>query len=77
LLIHGNEGAGKSTFSAQAPDPVFIQTEDGLGQIDVPKFPLAESFDLVVDNLNALLKAKIAPPLSPGLTHQLAEVPLF
>ena len=55
LLIHGVEGAGKSTFSAQAPEPIFVQTEDGIGQIDVPKFPLSESFDSVMDNLNALL----------------------
>ena len=55
LLIHGVEGIGKSQFSAQAPDPIFIQTEDGLGQIDVPKFPLAESFETVMENLNALL----------------------
>jgi len=55
LLIHGTEGIGKSTFAAEAPDPIFIQTEDGLAQIDVPRFPLAESFDSVVDNLNALL----------------------
>jgi hypothetical protein len=34
---------------------VFIQTEDGLGRIDVPKFPLAESFDEVIGNLDALL----------------------
>jgi hypothetical protein len=58
LLIHGIEGCGKSTFSAQAPDPIFIQTEDGLTQIDVPKFPLSETFDAVVDNLNALLNEK-------------------
>jgi len=55
LLIHGTEGIGKSTFAAQAPDPVFIQTEDGLAQIDVPKFPLAESFDAVTGYLNSLL----------------------
>ena len=55
LLLHGVEGIGKSSFAAQAPDPVFVQTEDGLTQIDVPKFPLAESFDSVMDNLNALL----------------------
>jgi hypothetical protein len=55
LLIHGSEGVGKSTFAANAPDPIFLQTEDGLGQIDVPRFPLAESFDSVVDNLNALI----------------------
>jgi hypothetical protein len=54
LLIHGTEGIGKSTFAAQAPDPIFIQTEDGLAQIDVPKFPLAESFDAVIENLKAL-----------------------
>ena len=58
LLLHGVEGIGKSTFAAQAPDPIFIQTEDGLGQIDVPKFPLAESFDTVLENLNALLSEK-------------------
>jgi len=56
LLIHGIEGVGKSTFAAQAPDPVFIQTEDGLSQIDVPKFPLAESFGTVIEYLNDLLK---------------------
>jgi len=55
LLAYGVEGCGKSTFAAQAPDPVFIQTEDGLDQIDVPKFPLAESFDEVVSNLDALI----------------------
>ena len=58
LLIHGIEGIGKSTFAAQAPDPIFIQTEDGLTRIDVPKFPLAESFDAVTGHLNALLNEK-------------------
>ena len=45
LLIHGSEGVEKSTFASNVPDPVFIQTEGGLAQIDVPKFPLAESFE--------------------------------
>ena len=58
LLVHGIEGVGKSTLSAQAPDPVFIQTEDGLVQIDVPKFPLAESFEAVTGYLNDLLNEK-------------------
>jgi len=55
LLVHGVEGIGKSSLAAQAPDPIFIQTEDGLTQIDVPKFPLAESFDVVTEYLNDLL----------------------
>ena len=41
IMIYGAEGVGKSTFAASAPNPVFIQTEDGLGEIDCCKFPLA------------------------------------
>lgn len=40
LMIYGQEGVGKSTFGANAPAPIFIQTEDGLGEIDCAKFPL-------------------------------------
>ena len=40
LLIYGAEGVGKSSFAASAPKAVFIQTEDGLGNIDASKFPL-------------------------------------
>jgi hypothetical protein len=32
-----------STFGSQAPNPVFIPTEDGLDEIDAAKFPTAES----------------------------------
>ena len=31
IMIYGSEGVGKSTFAASAPKPIFIQTEDGLG----------------------------------------------
>jgi len=55
FLVYGVEGVGKSVFATQAPDPIFVTTEDGAGRIDVPKFPLAESFDEVIGNLNALL----------------------
>ena len=47
ILCYGTEGIGKSTLASQAPRPVFVQTEDGLGQIDCDKFPLATSFDQV------------------------------
>ena len=36
---------GKSTFGSQAPKPIFIQTEDGLDEIDCDKFPLATTYD--------------------------------
>lgn len=45
LVLYGMEGIGKSTFAAKFPNPVFIQTEDGLGMIDCAKFPLAQSFE--------------------------------
>ena len=54
ILIHGGEGIGKSTFGASAPEPVFIQLEDGLDEIDVAKFPRASSYDEVKDQLGSL-----------------------
>jgi len=54
VTIHGGPGIGKTTFGAMAESPVFIQTEDGLGTLDVPTFPLAKSFDDVLEALAAL-----------------------
>lgn len=54
LMIYGTEGIGKSTFASQTPDPIFIQTEDGLGQIDCHRFPLANSLDDVATALSEL-----------------------
>lgn len=54
LLLYGIHGVGKSTFAASAPSPIFIQTEDGLGEIDAAKFPLAESFADVIDAMTHL-----------------------
>ena len=31
VMLYGVHGIGKSTFGAMAPNPMFIQTEDGLG----------------------------------------------
>ena len=54
IMIYGSEGVGKSTFAALAPNPVFVQTEHGLSEIDCSKFPLAKSFDDVVLQLQAV-----------------------
>lgn len=54
LMLYGQEGVGKTTFASQAPDVIFIQTEDGLDQIDAAKFPLARSVKEVIDQLTAL-----------------------
>ena len=54
LFVYGQEGVGKSTLGAAAPNPVFVQTEDGLGEIDTAKFPMAKTLDDVLKNLAAL-----------------------
>ncbi|MGA0543020.1 ATP-binding protein [Neotabrizicola sp. VNH66] len=55
ILIHGVAGVGKSTFAADADRPVFLMTEDGLGKLQVPHFPLATSYAEVAEALDALL----------------------
>ena len=54
IMVYGSEGVGKSTFGASAPKPIFIQTEDGLGEIECSKFPLAKSVSEVIAELTAL-----------------------
>ena len=54
LLVYGTEGIGKSTFAAQAPHPIFIQTEDGLDEIACDKFPLATSYGEILSALTEL-----------------------
>lgn len=49
ILIYGEPKKGKSTFGYQAPNPVFIQTEDGLEAMpDAAAFPVAQSWEDVV-----------------------------
>lgn len=41
-------------LGASAPNPVFVQTEDGLDEIDTAKFPLAKNLNDVLAELTAL-----------------------
>lgn len=54
-MVYGQHGVGKSRFAAGAEKPIFIQTEDGLGEIGCDRFPLAESFGAVKESLADLL----------------------
>ena len=54
IMLYGPHGLGKTTFGAGAPAPIFILTEDGLGQLEVDHFPLAKTFDQVQEALLAL-----------------------
>ena len=54
LIIYGPPGLGKTTLASEFPNPVFIQTEDGLGNLDVAHFPLANSIKDVLYAIGAL-----------------------
>ena len=43
IVLYGTHGIGKSTFAAQAPNPVFIPTEEGLDAINATAFPVCLS----------------------------------
>lgn len=38
MIVYGPGGVGKTTLAAEFPDPIFIQTEDGTGGLDVLSF---------------------------------------
>ena len=56
IVAYGTDGIGKSTFGANANDPVFICTEDGATRLDVPQFPLCRTWEELFDCLRALAK---------------------
>jgi hypothetical protein len=46
-VIHGTQGVGKTTWAAGARSPIFVPTEDGLNDIECPRFPLAKTYQQV------------------------------
>lgn len=57
-LIYGSQKAGKTTLCANAPKPIFIQTEDGQGDLEIDRFPMCETFTGVLNSLRQLAKEK-------------------
>lgn len=54
IILFGVPGIGKSTWAAQAPNPIFVQTEQGLDDIGAARFPLCKGWQCVIDNLTTL-----------------------
>lgn len=54
IVIAGVDKVGKSTFASQAPSPVFLGAEEGTDQLDVPRFPMPETWRDVLDAIEFL-----------------------
>lgn len=55
VLLYSPEGKGKTTLGVNSPNPIFMQFEDGLGNLSVTRFPkIIETWDEVVDGIKML-----------------------
>lgn len=52
VLLYGQEGVGKSSWAAQAPRPLFLDFEGGLGDLDVEATERIDSWDKLREAMN-------------------------
>ena len=55
-VIYGPEGIGKSTFAAQFPYPLFIDTEDSTKMMDVRRFDKPMSWQMLMEQIDCVIK---------------------
>lgn len=58
IIIYADGGIGKSTFAAQSNKPIFLPTEKGLTALNVPKFPIAKTYEEFEGYLTQLVTKK-------------------
>ncbi len=51
VVLYGPEGIGKSTFAAQFPDPIFIDTEGSTKHMDVRRFDKPSSWTMLLEQI--------------------------
>lgn len=56
MCCYGAEGIGKSTFASQFPDPLFIDVEGGTKQLDVARFPQPQTWNELLEMVDAVLE---------------------
>lgn len=65
-LFYGVEGVGKSTLAAHAPEPIYLDLEDGTSLLDCARYPfraapgghVAETYEEIVGALDDLREAE-------------------
>lgn len=51
VVVYGPEGIGKSTFAAQFPKPLFIDTEGSTKHMDVQRFDKPSSWGMLLEQI--------------------------
>lgn len=51
IIVYGPEGIGKSTFAAQFPEPLFIDTEGSTNHMEVARLPKPSSWTMLLANI--------------------------
>lgn len=59
VVLYGPEGIGKSTFAAQFPQPVFIDTEGGTKRLNVARLPQPTSWAMLLDEVAEVRKGSV------------------
>lgn len=70
VVVYGPEGIGKSTFAAQFPEPLFIDTEGSTRHMDVARLPKPSSFTMLMEQIRYV---KATPSLCKTLVIDTAD----
>lgn len=63
VVIYGPEGIGKSTFAAQFPDPLFIDTEGSTKKLNVRRFPKPTSWEMLKSEVREAMTGRLCKTL--------------
>ena len=64
VVIYGPEGIGKSTFAAQFPEPLFIDTEGSTAELNVARTKRPSSWTMIIEQIKEVMN-------TPGLCKTL------
>lgn len=55
VIIYGTEGVGKTTLASKFPKPLFIDSENGSGALNVARYPYPTSWQMLVSEVQEFL----------------------
>ncbi len=69
VVLYGTGGVGKTTAACAFPNAMVAQTENGLGNIDVPHTGLLQTYSELVDSISELFDAPRGTFVLDSLDH--------